>query len=134
MIYSEQTMISFYQSLGKLFFSIAAADKKVRPKEIEVLKEEVKKNWLPLEDTKDIGNSDAAYQIEIVFDWLYENDASSKNCYQEFVSFKNAHHSLFTKPIIDMILKTSAGIGHAFNSHNKAELIRLAQLEMDLKH
>ena len=36
---SHQTMIHFYQHLGKLFFRVASVDKTVRKEEIEQLKD-----------------------------------------------------------------------------------------------
>jgi hypothetical protein len=41
----------FYQQIGKVFYSIAAVDKTVRPEEIKRIKENNSKEWLPLENT-----------------------------------------------------------------------------------
>ena len=71
---SRQTMIHFYQQLGKLFYSAASVDNTVHEDEMAQLKEIVKKEWLPLENSLSEFGDDAAYQIEIVFDWLVEND------------------------------------------------------------
>ena len=73
---SSNTMIHFYQQLGKLFYGIASADKTVGKEEIAQLKEIVKKEWVPIENTFNEFGDDSAYQIEIVFDWLVENDWS----------------------------------------------------------
>jgi hypothetical protein len=37
----------FYQQIGKVFYSIAAVDKTVRPEEIKELKKILQKEWLP---------------------------------------------------------------------------------------
>ena len=46
--------LEFYQHLGKLFYAIAAADKKVHPDEFNKLKELVKLKWLHLDLLKTI--------------------------------------------------------------------------------
>ena len=71
----------FYENLGKLFYSVAMADKKVSLIEIQRLKEDVKKYWLPLDDVEDDFGTDAAYQIEIVFDWLQQEERNSQSWY-----------------------------------------------------
>ena len=66
----KRLTLYFYQNLGKLFYAIAAADKTVHTAEINTLKEIVKTKWLDVDPTNDVFDTDAAYQIEIVFDWL----------------------------------------------------------------
>jgi hypothetical protein len=44
---------AIYQKLGKLFYAIAIADKKVRPKEVEKLKAYVRNYWLALDAVED---------------------------------------------------------------------------------
>ncbi|NNC44555.1 MAG: hypothetical protein HKN99_01570 [Winogradskyella sp.] len=133
MKHSAQTMIAFYQSLGKLFYAVAASDKSVNKKEITLLNEIVKDQWLDIEDSEDQFKYYSAYQIEIVFDWLYNNEADSETCYSKFEEFALHHSSLFTKKINALILKTATKIAAVFAGVNKSELIILAQLELFLK-
>ena len=85
---SHQTMIRFYEHLGRVFYCIAAVDKIVQKVEIERLKEIVKNEWLPLENTLNEFGDDTAYQIEIVFDWLVENDWSIGKVIPNFKIFR----------------------------------------------
>jgi hypothetical protein len=110
---SHQTMIRFYEHLGRVFYCIAAVDKIVQKVEIERLKEIVKNEWLPLENTFNEFGDDTAYQIEIVFK-----------------SFRNEHKSLFTKEVNDLILKTANAIATSFSAKNKSEHVLVSQLEM----
>ena len=126
--------LKFYQNLGKLFYAIAAIDFKVNAAEINKLKELVRKHWLDIDDTEDAFGTDAAYQIEIVFDWLNKNNTSnSKECYDDFVTYKNEQKQLFTKDVKKLIMKTASAIAQSFAGKNKSELILLAQLDMELK-
>ena len=126
--------LNFYQNLGKLFYAVAAADNTVQLVEADKLKELVKKQWLKLDSIKDASGTEAAYQIEIVFDWLNtQGDLNVKSCFEDFVNFKNEHKHLFTDPVKQLILKTARAIAASFSGINKAELIILANLDMELK-
>jgi hypothetical protein len=125
---SHQTMIHFYQNLGKLFFSVASVDKTVRKEEITQLKEIVKKEWLPLENSFSEYGDDSAYQIEIIFDWLVENDWNIGKTIPDFEGFKKEHPSLFTPQVNDLILKTAKAITNSFSGKNKSESALIEKL------
>ena len=125
---SSQTMIHFYQQLGKLFYSAASVDKTVSEEEIAQLKEIVKKEWLPLENSLSEFGDDAAYQIEIVFDWLVENDWNMGKIIPDFEIFKKEHPHLFTSQVNDLILKTAKAITNSFSGKNKSESVLIDQL------
>ena len=131
---SQATIIAFYQTLGKLFYAIADADKLVREEELNVLKEIVKNEWTKIDAVGDDFHSDAAFQIEIVFDWLNsQENFDSTNCFKEFIDFKKEHPSLFTNEIKELIIQTSNKIASSFAGLNKSELIMLAKLNIELK-
>ena len=125
---SEQTMIRFYQKLGKVFYSIVAADNIISQKEISTLKKIVKKEWLPLENTLTEFGDDASYQIEIVFDWLLENDWDGLDIITEFENFRKEHPSLFAPKTNDLILKTANAIVASFSNENKSEMELIKEL------
>ena len=126
--------IKFYQNLGKLFYAVAAADKNVRDEEYDQLKEIVKSEWLAVDDIEDDFHTDAAYQIEMVFDWLYKEDKmDAKIWFDDFIAYKDEQPHFFTKAIKQLILKTANSVAASFSGKNKSELIMLAKLEMQLK-
>ena len=130
----KKLTLKFYQNLGKLFYAIAAADHEVRNTEFEKLKELIKSQWLQLDPIEDSFNTDAAYQIEIVFDWLNNQKVlDAKKCFNDFIDYKNKQHHLFTKNVKQLILKTGSAIAASFSGINKSELIILAKLDMELK-
>ena len=130
---SDQTMIHFYQLLGKLFYSIASIDKTVRKEEIEQLKKIVKTEWIPLENALNEFGDDAAYQIEIVFDWLLENEWDFEQAIPDFKIFRKEHERLFTPEVRILILKTAIAIIAAFSGENKSEHIIISQLKSILQ-
>jgi len=131
---SQNTIISFYENLGKLFFAIAAADNVVEEVEFNVLKEIVKNKWTKVDPVDDDFHTDAAYQIETVFDWLNnESFSDSETCYKEFIEFKNDHPSLFTPTIKSLIIKTATKIAASVADLNKSELMLVAKLSIELK-
>lgn len=126
--------IKFYQNLGKLFYAIAAVDKNVREEEYDKLKEIVKSEWLAVDEIEDDFHTDAAYQIEFVFDWLYKEDKlDARIWYEDFITYKDEQPHLFPKAIKQLILKTANAVADSFLGKNKSELIMLAKLEMSLK-
>jgi hypothetical protein len=128
--YANMLGKSFYQKTGSLFFAFANADGIVHPKEVAVLKRLVREIWLPLDDIEDDYGTDAAFQIEIVFDWLMEEDKESDDCFDEFSDFYKEHTTMFTEPIKKLIFETSSAIANSFSGKNKAELILLGKLSL----
>lgn len=127
--------LKFYQNLGKLFYAMAAADNKVREAEMNKLKELVKKEWLDVDDIEDKFGTDAAYQIEIVFDWLSQTqdvEPNIKACYDDFITYKKEQEHLFTKKVNKLILKTANAIAESFSGKNKSELMFLTKLNIEL--
>ena len=133
MLPNEKIGNEFYQSLGKLFYAVALADKNVRPIEIQRLKEDVQKYWLAVDAIEDEFGADAAYQIEIVFDWLKQEEKNGDTYFQEFVDFYKEHPSRFNTSIKQLIFKTADDIAFSFANKNKSELILLAKLKMLLE-
>lgn len=131
----DETMVSVYQLLGRIFYATAQADETVRPEEISELKQIVKDVWLDFEDTFDEFNSDSAYQIEIVFDYLVQNhkDVDAKNIIFDLKEYKKVHSSVFTPNMIELIMQTAYRIATAFNKRNKSELTFLSQLRFALQ-
>jgi hypothetical protein len=126
--------LRFYQNLGKLFYAIAVTDGSVKDVEIKKLKEIVKAEWLEVDAIEDNYNTDAAYQIEMVFDWLSsKHKLNGETCFKEFVAYKNEQQHFFTEEIKRLILKTASRIAESFSGKNKSELVILAKLDLELK-
>ena len=126
--------LKFYQNLGRLFYAIAAADKNLENAEFDKLKAVVKKQWLDIDALEDDYHTDAAYQIEIVFDWLNKQDVlNPEKYYNTFINYKNEQPHLFSKPIKKLILRTALAVANSFAGVNKSELIILAKLDIELK-
>ena len=131
MLEAKQEIVKeFYQNLGKLFYAVAIADDSVHTKEIERLKEVVRAHWLALDDVEDEYGTDAAFQIETVFDWLLEYEKDGEQCYEDFEAFYTEHKILFNTKVQDLIIGTARAIAAAFAGSNKAELVLLGRLQL----
>lgn len=119
-----------YQNLGHLFYSIAAADKNINPKEIQELNQAVQKSWLAYDDSTDEYGTDAANYINIAFEYLTETAPTADDAYQQFEAFYIDNRELFTKELKNQIIDTASNIGHAFAGINKAELNKMAALTL----
>lgn len=130
---TPKTMNGLYQNLGRLFYAVAISDGSVHVKEWDKVKEIVKEDWLYVDDFTDRYGTDAANQIEIVFDWLLEYEKTGAECFEEFKEFYHEHPHAFSEEIISLTKKTANAIADAFSGKNKAELVLLAKLQLLLK-
>ena len=128
--YSNTIGNKFYQKVGGLFFAIAMADGSVHNKEIEKLKTLVIEKWLPLDEIEDEFGTDAAFQIEIIFNWLLENEKTSEECFLNFTTFYKEHKAIFSDKIKVLIFDTSNEIANSFSGKNKSELVLLGKLQL----
>lgn len=126
--------IKFYQNVAKIFYAVAKSDNQITKKEIKTLKKAVKEKWLQVDETFDVFGTDTAYQIEIVFDWLYNKNATTEDCYADFIEYYHNHPYFFTSEIKRLIMETSGKIASAFADRNKSELILLARLSLEFNH
>lgn len=127
---NEKTTLAFYQKTGELFYAIAAADKIVRKKEYESLTEMVRNEWKGKDTLTDEYGVDAAYQMEIVFDWLDYESLDASECFDDFKEFYSEHQSQFTKERKALILKTAHAIANSFAGKNKQELTLLGKIQL----
>ncbi len=130
MLNSERIGNEFYQALGKLFYAVAMADKHVRPVEVQRLRKYVRKYWLEVDQFEDEFNTDSAYQIEIVFDWLEEEDKNGEDYFKDFEEFYKNHTSKFSPEIKSLILDTAEAIAGSFAGKNKSELLLIFKLKL----
>lgn len=119
-----------YQNLGRIFYAVAISDKRIHNKEIDILKKLIREKWLDVDEIEDEYGTDAAFQIETVFDWLQEYEQDGETCYKEFLSFYKEHENIFTPEIKELILHTSHSIAMAFSGKNKSELVMLGNLKI----
>jgi hypothetical protein len=128
-----KVMDKFYQELGHLFYAVASVDKKIAKEEIDELKKCVRSYWLPLEDSVDEFGTDAAYQIESVFEWLMESGESTNFAFHEFEEYHEKNKKHFDGKINEMVLGTCQQIATSFHATNKAEAELLNKIKALLK-
>ncbi|MDP2688119.1 MAG: hypothetical protein Q8O62_12910 [Aequorivita sp.] len=129
----NKPQLLFYQKMGELFYSIAAADKMVRKAEYDTLKKIVTEQWKNLDEYEDPFHTDAAHQIEVVFDWFDYEQLDANDCFESFADFYKEKPSLFNQERKELIWKTASAIANSFAGKNKSEVILLAKLKNLLK-
>ncbi|MEM6719894.1 MAG: hypothetical protein AAF611_11285 [Bacteroidota bacterium] len=130
---TPQTAVVFYQQLGKLFYAMALADKKIKKAEFETMKKEIA--LLSVSEKYRISEAtiDIEHQITSTFKILYFDKVTVEDSYADFVTFKRQHESLFTPEIKKAILKIAGKIAASFSDVNKSELILLAKLSLEFQ-
>ena len=117
-----------YAELGKLFYSIAAADGKVQAAERKTLQELIHSTWEPMEDSVDEFGTDRSVLIDSAFDYE-EAEGVADDGIQSFEEFYKFNKSEFTPAIIKRILKTGKEIASAYRGKNKDEKAVLERIE-----
>lgn len=125
----EKPQLLFYQKIGELFYAIAAADNVVDEAEYKELQKTVTEKWKDLDDYVDPFQTDAAYQIEIVFDWFDYEELDATDCFDSFSDYYAENQALFNDERKKLIWDTANAIASAFAGKNKSELIMLAKLK-----
>src|SRR5690554_1428864 len=125
----EKPQLLFYQKIGELFYAIAAADNVVDEAEYKELQKTVTEKWKDLDDYVDPFQTDAAYQIEIVFDWFDYEELDVNDCFDSFSDYYAENQALFNDERKKLIWDTANAIASAFAGKNKSELIMLAKLK-----
>ena len=128
----KEDVRNFYQNLGKLFYAIAAADKRVKTVELEKLIELLEKRWLNADCCENVDSYEAQL-VRTFFERLDTAKSDAEKYFLEFINFKKQHPKLFTKDIRKSIMKTDSAIAYSFSGLNKSELIMLAKLNLELK-
>jgi hypothetical protein len=132
MKYSNRTILRFYQLMGKIFYAAAAIDKIVRKEELGELRKSIKSQWLALDQTFDEFETDSAYQIEIVFDWLNDKHPDPGKAIHSLQLFKKKYPDLFNEKVKGMIMGTASAITSSYSAKNKSELVFMSRLERAL--
>ncbi|WP_036383876.1 hypothetical protein [Muricauda sp. MAR_2010_75] len=134
MLNSEKIGNEFYQNLGMLFYAVAMVDNYVRPAEVERLRKYVRQYWLDLDGFEDEFHTDAAYQIEIVFDWLEGEEKDGEEYFNEFKEFYKDHPEKFSPKVKALILETAESIAYSFAGKNKSEMLIIFRLKQLFNH
>ncbi|WGK64006.1 hypothetical protein [Croceiramulus getboli] len=129
---SSTKSLSFYHSLGKLFYAIANADREVREEEYQRLQRYVSDYWTAIDDLEDVMGEDAAHLIKVVFEGSDYFQLSSEETYRDFVDFRTTFPEYFTPEIDRLIFKTARAIASSFSGMNKSELVLLGKLKLFL--
>ncbi|MBT8298415.1 MAG: hypothetical protein HKP42_06520 [Maribacter sp.] len=129
----ENIKEKLHHNLGKLFYAVAMADKKIEVEEITVFKTEIRNRW----SDPDVKQNELAvkdhHEIINIFTQLQAISANSDSCFNEFSEFYNEHKNLFSKDTKKRIWNTAQAIALSFAHKNKSELILLAKLKMLLE-
>ena len=120
---------SFYEKLAYLFYAIADSDGKVNNKELIKLHEEIVLIWKSIDNSLDEFNTDLAFEIEAIFEWLEDNRYSYMDAYKEFTDYAKTHKSLYDNLVKEKIMHTCTNIASVFKSINHAEENILKQLK-----
>jgi hypothetical protein len=130
----ENTKGKLPHYLGKLFYAVAIADKKIEDKEVAVFKTEIFNRWSNPDSIKNNLTTGAHHEIIKTFNELQLLSAESNFCYSEFNAFYLGHKTLFNPQLRKLIWETAQAIAMSFANKNKSELILLAKLKMLLQN
>lgn len=120
---------ALYTDLGYLFYSIAASDGKISSEERAALSELIRKQWLPLENSRDEMGTDEGHYIDIAFDYARDACVPPDEAFERFADHVRREPDQFDAGLRRMVLQSAADIASVTRRMNKSELTRLNQLE-----
>jgi len=126
----KQHSEAFYQKLGYLFYAIAASDHRVNNAEKDALLGLIVEDWLSLDEATDAYDTDSAYQIQILFDFLDEKSFDSESAWNIFERYFKNNITAFDEDIVDRIFHTAERMAESLNGRNKSEVRALARLHL----
>ena len=126
----ENSKDKLHYHIGRLFYAIAMADKKIHKKEIETLNTNVLESWRQESMNMEGFNSKSTKEILVAFAEMQKNAAESETCYNVFRDFYLENKSLFTIALRKLIWDTAQAIAMSSAQKNKSELVILAKLRM----
>lgn len=116
-----------YASIGYLFYSIAAADKRVTPAEADRLQQELDTHWR-FQHLPTVGDRHAAPRIMSAFNSALREGMAAEVAYQHFVQEFQQDPSSFAR-FTQALMSTAIAIASAYARRNKSELVRLSRLK-----
>ncbi|WP_420572906.1 hypothetical protein [Kordia sp.] len=122
---------AFYTHLGKLFYAVALADKKLQEGEFRTLKNELSTSNSLTELLALDKEVDGKHYILSAFTLMFADKIDPRTCYDDFIAFKTTNEHLFTDSLQKRILKIAGKIASSFSDRNKSELIMLAKLSLE---
>ena len=131
---SEDSYEKFYQNLAHLFYAVAMADGIIRKEEKHMLHRMVKEEWLNPDGSTDEYGTDAAYEIETVFDLLEVHNITSEQAFAGFENYYHANSDLFDEAVTGKIIHTAHRIASSFHQKNKSEHTVLTKIHFMLGH
>jgi|ERR1017187_1952264 hypothetical protein len=122
----------FYAEFGKLLYAVANVDGKITKKERTELLDLVKMELVPLEKHTDEYGTDAAYYVEIEFDFLDEQIVDADAAFNSFINYVENHKTAIDKRLITATRTISLKLAEASNETNKKEIKLLKRLNQSL--
>ncbi len=116
-----------FESLGKVFYAIAVADRNLHENETARLKAEIEKYWKPVFMEAPYS---MAYYIWHAFELARRNNVPAETAYDAFRNYFEKKQEAFTAEIRNLIMDTANAIAASYADKNKSELILLAKLQL----
>jgi hypothetical protein len=123
----------FYEKLAYLFYAVAHIDGKVDKKEFSKLHDEINLIWQNTDNQPHEFNTNVGLEIEAIFEWLEDEDYSSKDALDDFKDYALQHKYLFDEKICKNIIHTCTEIATKVRGVNQAEVKILNKISGILK-
>ena len=119
--------LKIYEQLGYLFYALASAVKHLTKKEYEILRKDIEREWIPLENSTDEFGTDAANYIYFTYDSLVEQDLAPIEAFNSFKAYFQAHEGAFDDLVRAKIRTTAEHMAKAV-ANNKTEVYMIKEL------
>lgn len=122
-----------YEHIGYFFYAIVAADGKIKPAEIEMVKKLVSEEWDPAEESRDEFDTDLAEYIYFTFDFLLNQELSAQEAFDRFKAYLEEHSGVFDEELLKKIIRSAKLIASSYPGAHKAEEFFIKELKKTVK-
>lgn len=129
---NEVNLKQFYKELGRVLYSIADTDGKIRRQEKDAVREFIIKEILPFEKTADSSGMNQSFYALFEFEELQEKDMIADLVFLKFINYLKANQDILTQERKKWIIESVKKVADSFHNTNKKEAELIDNLEVYL--
>ncbi len=123
---------NFYKELGRLLYSVAYADGKVRKQEVDALREFILKELAANETSTDSSGMNQAFYAQFQFEDMEDKTTPAELAFLNFYDYLKQNAGKFDDKMKQQIIRAVEKVASAYKGINKTEMELIDVLKQKL--